>query len=127
MKEYNLMSTWTNAQGEHRATVTLQPEIATRPMHVGLSINEVIVGPEGSVSYTGCSVLSPDQLTRLYVQIGEAIGRKTGLVPVILLEQACELVDRATNLATVLPSAAAGEGEWGEIGYELERVRKQIT
>lgn len=127
MKDYNLSSRWENRLGVHEATLTLRPDISTRPLSVGFSIGEVITSGEGQRSHLACTVLDPEQLMALYEKIGEAIGRKTGLVPVILLEQACDLVDRATNLASVLPSAQAGDGEWGEIGYELERVRKQIT
>ena len=130
-KQFGVNCMWENGQGRHMAFAQFQPRIDSRPGKVGLSVAESIERDgQKTLEQMACAVLDLEQLQFLYVQLGELLGRRTALYPIQLVEQACDLVDRATNLAARRSDRRVGPEEdelWGEIGSGLERVRKQIT
>lgn len=123
--EYHIQYTWTNAGGHHIGTLTLRPDITTRPGHIGFSLSETIT-PEGGqpVHHMSCIVVPRELACQLLDKLGQALEAKS--VPTTYLRQALDLVERATNNAAREQNSDGAQAEWGEIGHELDVLRRYL-
>lgn len=125
---YSVAASWENKQGVHNATLRFQPEIATRPGCVGISLSEEIksgphhpIGEAGDGRYMACIVL--DRPLALQWHRHFALVLEDPMVPASALREALELLERSVDRAGADDPRA---DQWEQVGERLERLKRYL-
>lgn len=122
---YSVGARWENRQGVHTAELRFQPEIATRPGCVGISLSEKIETSAGCIlsasekSHQACIVVDRDLALQWHRHF--ALVLEDPMVPASALREALALVDMATGNAL-----ADNASVWATIGEERERLGEYL-